>query len=383
MPRVLVDLLSYTGTKGGMETYARELYRELGRRTTPYEFLGFASTELMGADHSWFPGEVVDSTYSGENRLVWAYGELVGVSRGATRLRADLIHCPATLGPRRTKVPTVITMHDMLYFSHPQLMSTPLYTEPVKWMEKQAARNATRILTDSESSAAEIRKYLRFDPARLDVVPLAGTADPQRADPDRPRRSDLVLAVGNRRPHKNFESLVRAMALVDEDVRPTLVVTGSRGDDPLLPIVEELGLQRWVDLRTWVSAEELDELYATASILAMPSFCDGFCLPALESMLVGLPVMLADIPVYREVGGDAAVYFDPHDLASIAAVITRAVTEPELRARLTADGYEQAARFSWPKVADETLAAFDRAIAEYPTLRRRRPDAGRSPEAAG
>ncbi len=372
MPRVLVDLLSYTGTKGGMETYARELYRELGRRRTPYEFVGFASTELMTMDTSWFPGEVVDSGYSGENRFHWAYGELVGVAKGARRLGADLIHCPATLGPRRTSVPTVITMHDMLYFSHPHLMSTPLYTEPVKWMEKQAARNATRILTDSESSAAEIRKYLKFDPARLEVVPLAGTADPTKPRSDRPRRADLVLAVGNRRPHKNFQGLVRAMALVDETVRPTLVVTGSRGDDPLRPIVEELGLERWVDLRSWVSPEELEELYATATILAMPSFCDGFCLPALESMLVGLPVMLSDIGVYREVGGDAALYFDPHDLASIAGAITRAVTEPELLERLTREGYEQAGRFSWPTVADQTLAAFDRALAEYPALRGRR-----------
>lgn len=371
MPRVLVDLLSYTGTKGGMETYARELYRQIGTMDTGWEFIGFASTELFRqGGHDWFPGEVVDSGYSGENRFVWAYGELVGVSKGARRYHADLIHSPATLGPRRTSVPTVITMHDMLYFSHPHLMSTPLYTEPVKWMEKQAARNAAHILTDSASSKAEIEKYLGVEPARVEVVPLAGTADPLGSSSTGARRPDLVIAVGNRRPHKNFEGLVRAMALVDESVRPTLVVTGSRGDDPLAPIVAELGLEQWVDLRSWVTPEELEELYATASILAMPSFCDGFCLPALESMLVGLPVMLSDIPVYREVGGDAALYFDPEDPRSIAAAITRAVTDPELRARLAADGYEQAARFSWEKVATETMAAFERTLAAYPRGRR-------------
>jgi glycosyltransferase involved in cell wall biosynthesis len=372
MPRALVDLLSYTGTKGGMETYARELYRQIGTMDTDWEFVGFASTELFRqGGHDWFPGEVVDSGYSGENRFVWAYGELVGVSKGARTHRADLIHSPATLGPRRTSVPTVITMHDMLYFSHPHLMSTPLYTEPVKWMEKQAARNAAHILTDSASSKAEIEKYLGVEPARVEVVPLAGTANPLgSSSAGTQRRPDLVLAVGNRRPHKNFQGLVRAMALVDESVRPTLVVTGSRGDDPLAPIVAELGLERWVDLKSWVSAEELEELYATASILAMPSFCDGFCLPALEAMLVGLPVMLSGIPVYREVGGDAALYFDPEDLSSIAQAITRAVTESELRARLTADGYEQAAKFSWEKVATETLDAFDRTLRAYPKGRR-------------
>jgi alpha-1,3-rhamnosyl/mannosyltransferase len=364
MTRLLVDLLSYTGTKGGMETYARELYRQLGSMDTGYEFVGYASKELMQRDHSWFPGEVVDSGFSGENRFVWAYGELIGVGRAAKRLRADIVHCPALLGPLRTSVPTVITMHDLLYFSHPDLMSTPLYTEPVKWMEKRGARNAARIVTDSEASAQDIRKYLRFDPERLDVVPLAGTVK-QGDRPVRERRPDLIIASGNRRPHKNFEGLVRALALVDESVRPTLVVTGSHGEDPLKPVVEELGLERWVDLRSWVSSEELEELYATASALAMPSFHDGFCLPALEAMLVGLPVMLSGIPVYREVGGDAALYFEPRDLQSIADAITRVVTEPELRARLTVDGYEQAARFSWEKVAVETLASFEKALAAH------------------
>lgn len=237
-------------------------------------------------------------------------------------------------------------------------------------MEKQAARNATRILTDSESSASEIRKYLGFPADRLEVVPLAGT--PATAPPrDAVRRTDLVIAVGNRRPHKNWEGLIRALPYVEESIRPTVVVTGSRGDDPLRPVVEELGLQRWVDLRSWVSAEELDELYATASILAMPSFCDGFCLPALEAMMVGLPVMMSDIGVYKEVGGDAALYFDPHDHRSIAGAMTRAMTEPGLLGRLTADGYERAAQFSWRTVADQTLASFERAIAEYPSLRRR------------
>lgn len=69
MTRVLVDLLSYTGTKGGMETYARELYREFGTMDSGYEFIGYGSKEFMKLDHSWFPGEVVDSKISGENRV--------------------------------------------------------------------------------------------------------------------------------------------------------------------------------------------------------------------------------------------------------------------------------------------------------------------------
>lgn len=346
-----------------METYARELYREFGTMESGYEFIGYGSKEFMKLDHSWFPGEVVDSKISGENRFLWAYGELFAVARAAKRLGADLIHSPAMLGPRKSSMPTVVTMHDMLYWSHPELMSTPLYTRPVMWMQKQASRNATRILTDSESSSREIQKYLKYDSARIDVVALAGTVAPTAAGTEKERANHFIIAVGNRRPHKNFQGLVRAMARVEESVRPKLVVTGSRGDDPLKPIVDELGLGAWVDLRSWVSPEELEDLYARASALVMPSFCDGFCLPALESMMVGLPVMLSDIPVYREVGGDAALYFHPSDLDSIAHAITRISTEPGLCRQLSTDGHEWVMRFSWQKVARETAESFEKALA--------------------
>jgi hypothetical protein len=75
-PLVLVDMLSYTGSKGGMETYTRQLYRELGSMTTGLEFVALASREGARLDTSWFPGEVIASPISGENRFVWAFGEL-------------------------------------------------------------------------------------------------------------------------------------------------------------------------------------------------------------------------------------------------------------------------------------------------------------------
>ncbi|MEV8252579.1 glycosyltransferase family 1 protein [Rhodoglobus sp. NPDC076762] len=364
MPLILVDLLSYTGTKGGMETYARELYRQLGARNDGFEYVGFASSELMKLDQSWFPGTIVDSKISGENRFTWAYGELFAVARYAKKIGADLIHSPATLGPMKSSMPTVITMHDMLYFSHPQYMSTALYTEPVKWMEKRAAKNATRVLTISSQSAGDIQKYLGVAQSRIDLVPLAGTATApvDRIETD-VASEKMILATGNRRPHKNWEGLVRALALVDPAVRPQLVVTGSRGNDPLAPVVAELGLEQWVTLKSWISSEEMAELYARATVLAMPSFCDGFSLPALEAMMAGIPVIMSDLPVYREVAADAAMYFVPENLQSIADTITNAMTQPELLATAIERGYLQAATFSWERTAEGTAASFNAALA--------------------
>jgi glycosyltransferase involved in cell wall biosynthesis len=363
MPKVLVDLLSYTGTKGGMETYARELYRAIGALGSEFEFVGLASKEGAQLDQSWFPGTVIDSGISGENRFIWAVGELFLVTRWAKKLGAELIHSPATLGTLRRAVPSVVTMHDMLYWSHPELMSTGFYTEPVKWMERRTARAATRVVTISDVSRDEIHKYLHVEPSRLDVIPLAGSASHTDRALHDPSAQGLLLATGNRRPHKNFAGLIRALPLVDEDVRPRLVVTGSHGADPLREIVEELKLEPWVELKSWVSTEELEELYSHATALVIPSFCEGFSLPALEAMMAGLPALISDIPVHREVAGDAALYFDPNNAASIAQVITTAVTDRPLMEDQTLRGYARAAEFSWNKTAVSTLESFRTALA--------------------
>lgn len=363
MPLVFVNLLQSTGTKGGLEIYARELYRQFGSMSTPFEFVAFASRELAATDTGWFPGEVIDSGISGENRLAWAAGELFAVSREADRRKADLIHGPAMLGPLRSSVPVVVSFHDLLYFSHPHLMQTKLFTEPVKWMERRAAANATRLITISETSAAAIRRYLKFPDDHIDVIPLAGRTT-VRGTGTSVRRDDLFLSIGQRSPYKSFETVVRAWALIDEPRRPRVVITGSFGGDPLIPLVDGLGLRPWVDLREWVTTDELSELFATATALIDPTLATGFSLPTLEAMTIGLPTLLSDTDIFREVGADAADFFVAGDPADLARAVVSLQGSPDRRKELTELGLARARQFSWSRVADETVESFTRALDE-------------------
>lgn len=367
MPRVLVDLLSYTGTKGGMETYVRDLYRAIGANPRDFEFVAFVSREGAKLDTSWFPGRVVESGISGENRFAWAWGELTSVGRAAARIGADLVHAPASLGPRRTRMPTVLTIHDMLYWSHPEYMSTPLYTGPVKWMEKVASRNATRVITISPASADEIQKYLPVASEHLDIIPLAGSAPLrlQRHAPEDGR--PLILAMGNRRPHKNWEALVHAVMRVPLASRPRVVITGGRGEDPLAGLVSQLGAGRDVDLRGWVDEAEVRELYETASALVIPSRAEGFSLPTLEAMGAGIPVLLSDIRVHRYVGGDAARYFSPDDHETLARLMFEVSHDHDLMTEMSAAGLTRAAAFTWDTSAALTLDSFERALGRHPS----------------
>lgn len=364
MPLVFVNLLQTTGKKGGLEIYAQELYKQLGTLETDFTYVGFASTELMKMDHSWFPGTMIDSGISGENRFSWALGELFTVSTMAKRLHADLIHGPAMLGPLRSSMPVVISVHDLLYFSHPELMQNRLFTAPVRWMESHAASNSTRLITISEYSAAAIRKYLKFPEDRIDVIPLAGRRASAKRPLDQARANDLFLAIGQRSPYKDFETVIRSWSEIAVDQRPRLVITGSFGNDPLIPLVRKLGLLHSIELKGWVSSDELGHLFETATALIDSTLATGFSLPTLEAMAIGLPVLLADTDVFREVGAEAADYFNAGDAKDLARAVVELATEPARQAELAALGYARAALFSWEKVAKDTLASFAMAIAE-------------------
>jgi glycosyltransferase involved in cell wall biosynthesis len=358
---VLVDLLFFTGRKGGMESYVREVYGRIEPAGDGIEFVGLASSELAASDTSWFPGRIIDSGISGEDRIAWARGELFTVARVARRLGADLIHCPANLGPAWSRVPVVLTVHDLLPFRHPEHVPGA-YSLILRTMIRVAARGARRILTVSAASQDDIVRYLHVPASRIDVVPLAGK-DPNQMAP-LPRLPRQLLAVGNRMPHKNFPLLLESLAMIPAGSRPHLVITGSHGDDPLAPEVNRLGLDPWVSLRGWLHPEELDRLYAESSLVVFPTLFEGFGLPVLEAMSRGCPVVCSDIPVLHEVAGDAAVYVAPRDAAALAATITHLLDEPAELARMSMRGRDRARTFSWTRTARSTVASLQRALAE-------------------
>ena len=132
------------------------------------------------------------------------------------------------------------------------------------------------------------------------------------------------------------------------------------------PVVAETGMEQWVDLRGWVDDEELADLQRRARAAAFPTLAEGFGLPVLEAMSLGLPVLASDLPVLREVGGDAALWFDPLDLESIADALRTAATSPVVLSGLSSAGLERARLFSWERVARETLEVFHRALEGRP-----------------
>lgn len=362
MPTVLVNLLQTTGTKGGIEAYVKELYTAIGKNKHNWEFIGFASKELFkSGDYSWFPGKVIDSGISGENRIQWAFGELFAVSKKAKELKVDLIHCPAMFGPIKSNIPVVITIHDLSYFTHPELMKTKTYTKAVKLMEKVAATNAARIIAISNATLQEVIKHLNFPVKKIDLVLSAGRTISKRSL-DVKRESDLFLAMGQRSPYKSLETAVIAWSLMPVENRPRLVITGSHGKDPLKKLVRSLSLESSVELLEWVSDEKLDHLMRSCTAIIETTKAAGFGMPALEAMSISTPVIISDIPVFREIAGNSAEFFEAGNSQALADTVLQLQNDEVRLKYLQEQGPSRAEQFKWEETTIGTLRSFSRAI---------------------
>ncbi|MHB1809365.1 MAG: glycosyltransferase family 4 protein, partial [Solirubrobacteraceae bacterium] len=154
-----------------------------------------------------------------------------------------------------------------------------------------------------------------------------------------------------------------AAGLIPPERRPTFAIAGHGTDEEKLQAaVRDADLEGDVRLLGRCSDAELESLYALACCFVLPTLHEGFGLPVIEAMARSVPVLCSDIPVLREVGGSAAVYFDPRSPAAIAAGVREVLETPALAQRLREAGPKRAAGFSWGAAADATLASYRRAL---------------------
>jgi glycosyltransferase involved in cell wall biosynthesis len=262
----------------------------------------------------------------------------------------------------------VVTIHDLipLIFPHytPRALKTrllPLF----RWVMREAARRAARLIVPSRSTAEDVIRELRVPEAERDrIVVVPEAAGPQFSpDPSVPRAARQVLFVGRRDPYKNLPTLIRAFARVRRELPDArLVVIGP--PDPRYPEAElaarEEGLGEAVEWRGYVDGAGLVRAYREAAVFALPSRYEGFGLPVLEAMASGTPVVCGNRSSLPEIAGDAALLVDPDDGAALAAAIVRVLTDAGLAAGLRERGMKRAADFSWAATARATAEVYRR-----------------------
>jgi glycosyltransferase involved in cell wall biosynthesis len=254
----------------------------------------------------------------------------------------------------------VVTVHDLTYKRFPEL----LQKETLANLESQMMREvavADAIVCVSESTRRDLLRFYPIEPSRA-VAILSGLGAPPSAEPFDGLPPRYLLFVSTIEPRKNLGALLdayerlRARGAYDG----SLVVVGKVGwkSESLLPRLRQPGV---VHL-DYLPAAQLATVYEKAEAFVFPSIYEGFGFPLLEAMSRGVPSIAARSSSLPEIGGDAALYFEPTDVDALEALILRVVTDEALRADLAARGRARAAEFRWDKAARETLDVLRRVV---------------------
>ena len=248
----------------------------------------------------------------------------------------------------------VMTIHDLSFLENPKWFSKGYYWW-YKIMTPLAVRTSKHIITVSEFSKKEILRFYPFiKEKKISVVYNAADRNvfrhlPQNFTPEMP----FVLAVSSLDPRKNFMRLIEAFKDIKE---VSLYIVGSYNR----VFTQQAGYTASQDNIRFVGRvpdKELVRLYNQATCFIFPSIYEGFGLPPIEAMNCGCPVLASDIPVLREVCGDAAIYFNPNDTESIQNAIQQFLKlDEEERKKLQDLGYKNAQRFSWEKSAQHIIS---------------------------
>jgi len=357
--RVLMNALN-AGNRSGTGRYITELTRALLNNESDDEY-HFVWPRDLAAPVPGCEEHLIRKSASALYRLFYEHRGIDGLGRS---MEADIVHYPTGIGPRFSRLPVVLTVHDMCFFHHPEWFapSRALY---YRGTMAAGIHRADHIIADSQATAEDIIHFMGIPEERIDVVPLGVDAcfAPASAEEIKQVRQQyhlperFFLFVGTLEPRKNLERLVQAWSMVRDKV-PPLVIAGRHGWGDMICFPPDI-------IRLdHIAQEHLPALYSAATAFVWPSLMEGFGLPPLEAMACGTPVLTSNTSSLPEVVGDAAMQIDPFDVDALADDMTTLAQDDALSECLRQKGLERAARFTWHSTAAKTRAVYEKVYFE-------------------
>jgi glycosyltransferase involved in cell wall biosynthesis len=366
---IALDGRAFGSPAGGVRRYTYELCQALLANGSGVDLVAVG----VEPGHAIPPGvRTAPPRMTLPTNLGWS---LAGLPASARGVPFDVFHAPAYTAPLLGLRPRVVTVHDVSYARQPG--DYPYRRDPLRrWFYRTSATTADAVLTDSEFSRAEITAAYGIDPSRVTVVPL-GVGEPfhPRRTP-RPipldGRDPVVVHVGDLHPRRRVDLLLDAVLRLRQ-AEPSLaalrLVALGRDHDVVSGLVERpaaAGAPDAIVAPGVVGEPELVALLQDADVFAYASRYEGFGLPLLEAMACGCPVVALRVASVEEVVGDAGLLLAPSaTAAAVADALGRVLTDEGTARALRERGLARAARFSWARTAEATLAVYERVAAAH------------------
>ncbi len=284
--------------------------------------------------------------------------------------QARLFHSLAQRPPAFHFSREIVTVFDIFPITGHDY-STPDFRRKFSALLLEAVGRATRVITASHATEKLLISHAQVPPEKIRVIPL-GVDLPTLVLSNRDRlrerfrilggEGEMVLNVGVIQTRKNALNMLKALKQLP--ARYTLVLSGGsgHGSEAIYEFIRAESLGNRVKLLGHVDDAQLAHLYQAASVFLFPSLEEGFGIPVLEAMAAGAPVVTSNVSSMPEVGGDAALYVDPHDPADIAQKVVQAAEDSAIRASLIEKGLKRAGEFTWRRTAEATLAVYEEVL---------------------
>lgn len=311
----------------------------------------------------------------------------IGFARQLYRLKADLVSFPMNQQPLLYFGPVVTSTMDltMLRFTRAGRHSAVYHAVRMaayRFLFWYSLRKSRAIITITNFVKKDLEKHYPFTKGHITVTycasepPLEVQAKMPEAlkaqDKERGAKSRelgveerFIMHVGSPFPHKNIERLVEAFRVLKKSHPELLLVLAGKKEYYFKQLEKNVNNDAYADdiiITGFIADEELKWLYQNAVAYVLPSLSEGFGLPGLEAMAHGCPVVSSNVTCLPEVYGDAAVYFDPTNIHEIATRIDEVISSQKVRKKLIRKGYSQLKKYSWRRMAQQTLAIYEKVL---------------------
>jgi glycosyltransferase involved in cell wall biosynthesis len=363
---ILIDYRPALRQRTGVGQYVHGLATSLSARLD-------AKDSLTVFSSSWkdrLPASVVPDTKQVDARVPVRMLNLAWHRLGwppiewLTHDHADVVHSLHPLLIPSRSAARIVTVHDLYFLDRPEHTGAEIRRDYPSLAQRHV-RRADGVVVNSKYTGSQVAQRFEVSPDRITVCYPGKPSWSRRPDP---AVAGPVLFLGTVEPRKNVARLIEAYAAVvaRRPDTPSLVIAGALHiprDELLSRAAAGGNLSSRVSFAGYVDEAERKHLLSTASMLVLPSLEEGFGIPALEAMTVGLPVVASNRGALPEVVGEAGILIDPEDVRALATAIERLLSDDHHRRALSAKGVARAEHFSWDSSADALYDAYRAASA--------------------
>lgn len=352
--KIVIDARFWGPGHTGLGVYTRELVKSLSKIDNKNEYTLLVREKLTDAPQKMKQIVVDARAYTLKEQLL--------VAKTLYRLSPDLVHFPSINIPILYFGKFVVTIHDLIKHNsrgpatstHDPFVYWPKYII-YHFVTAWAVWRSQKILVPSNVVKQKLTSFYHV-PSEKIIVTYEAAVLPTDNETEIVLPKKFALYAGNAYPHKNLDRLVKIWEKIHRATQVKLAIVSGR--NIFWERIQKLSGENVIHLGH-LDDQQLTFVHRKAQLYVFPSLDEGFGIPALDAMNVGVPIACSDLPVFREVYDDAAHYFNPCDEVDMANKIIEALTDSNLRKKLIKNGKNQVAKYSWIKTAEQTFVTYE------------------------